>query len=202
MVRLEYLSIDEGCALSHLLTADDQEFISTITAKRRGSELTAWRSLLRQTLRSMGLDRESQFNIAYNSLGAPYLVGSELFISVSHSRYLVAVVISDVQCAVDIESLDRDFGRVAPRYVTEQERSLFAQSAIPQQLHLPIIWCAKEALYKLAGRRGVDLLADLSIVNVDEGLVGAVREGSETRFVELKWLHVESHIVVYVTTRN
>ena len=43
-----------------------------------------------------------------------------------------------------------------------------------------VVWCAKETLYKLARRRGLDLLRDLAIERIDFAageVVGRIRGG-------------------------
>jgi hypothetical protein len=57
--------------------------------------------------------------------------------------------------------MERDFGRVASRYVSDQEQGLCREEWWPAAL-----WCAKEALYKMAGREGVDFKRDIIIRNV------------------------------------
>lgn len=178
MSRVEILTIEEAMQYANLLSSDDHEFIATLTAERRRREVIAWRSLLRWMV------GEGNYPIRYDSVGAPYLVGSELFISVSHSRTHVAVVVSDTKCAVDIESLDRDFKRVASRYATADELTLLANTTIDPALHLPLIWSAKEAMYKLSGRQGLDLLNDLAFTAVT--------------IENMQWQLHENHIVVFM----
>jgi phosphopantetheinyl transferase (holo-ACP synthase) len=65
---------------------------------------------------------------------------------------------------VDIERADRDFGSVSSRYMSEQEMQMSQDG-----LWAAKVWCAKEALYKLYGRRGVELREELIIESYDEG---------------------------------
>lgn len=122
-------------------------------ARRR--EFLAWRAVVR---REVGADAA----IGYDALGAPVVANYPICLSVSHCSGRVAVALSDVRCAVDIEPAGRDFGRVASRYMTAGERSLSDDPLWPG-----IVWCAKEALYKYAGRPGLELLHDLRIERTD-----------------------------------
>lgn len=180
MSRVEIRSIAEALEYANLLSADDREFIATLRVDKRRREVMAWRSLLRWMVEGLSSP------IRYDSVGAPYLSDSELFISVSHSRTHVAVVVSDHKCAIDIESLDRDFERVASRYSTAEERALLAGSGIDPALHLALIWSAKETLYKLSGRTGLDLINDLVISEV-----------SQSHIAGMPWFIHQNHIVVY-----
>lgn len=120
-------------------------------APARAQEYLAWRAIVR---REVGRDAR----IGYNAVGAPVLENYPLHLAVSHCRGRVAVGISEARCAVDIERTDRRFGRLLARYLTAEERQLS-----DHPLFAAIGWCAKETLYKYAGRRGCDLLHDLCI---------------------------------------
>ncbi len=117
----------------------------------RKREYLAWRAIVRRTI-----GRDAM--IAYNSVGAPILTNYPFRITVSHCQGCIAVGISDQPCAVDIERIDRNFRRIRSRYLTPEEQRLSAHPLFPA-----IAWCTKEALYKYAGRQGLDLLDDLHI---------------------------------------
>ena len=123
----------------------------------RRAEFLTWRAAVR---RELGRD----VRIAYDANGAPCLPGRAERISVSHCPGRVAVVLSEGPCAVDIESETRNFGRVIARYMTPCERRLSESALWPA-----VAWCAKEALYKYAGRRELDLLRDLRLLEADLG---------------------------------
>ncbi|MFR9672833.1 MAG: 4'-phosphopantetheinyl transferase superfamily protein [Rikenellaceae bacterium] len=185
MSRLEIERI-EALVTAPQLTDSDKAYIEGFasSSKRRG-EITAWRTLLRRTLVEMGHEVEASNEILYNEVGAPYLVDSKLHISVSHSSTLVAVVVSSYPCAVDIESCERDFERVAKRYATPRERESF---------DLAVVWSAKEALYKLSGATGLDLLDDIKIHSItDNQIDGSIREVHHP----LTYTLIDGHVVVY-----
>ncbi len=117
----------------------------------RKREYLAWRAIVRRTI---GHDAM----IAYNPVGAPILTNYPFHITVSHCQGRIAMGISDRPCAVDIERIDRNFRRIRSRYLTPEEQRLSAHPLFPA-----IAWCAKETLYKYAGRQGLDLLDDLHI---------------------------------------
>lgn len=137
-------------------------------AARCRREFLAWRAIVRREL-------GSGIVVEYMPDGRPYVAGGP-FISVSHSREIVAVRISDAPCAVDTEPLDRNFDRAKSRYITAAEESLSDDPRLPAA-----VWCAKEALYKLSGDSGTDMLRDLRVSVVDFAagrIVGSVRGGA------------------------
>lgn len=145
-----------------------------------------WRYIVR---RELGAD----VTIDYNENGAPILLNRTEHISVSHSADFVGVIISDDRCAIDIERLDRNFERVASRYIRPEEQSLSQDERLAA-----ILWCAKETLYKYANESGLDLLRDLRILNldIDQGrLLGQIKDYPPVM------MHIELHsdnAIVYI----
>ena len=138
-------------------TADERDLRSTegFTSASRRAERLAWRRVLRR----LSPDAE----VEYEPSGAPRLKNSPYtYISVSHCRDVVAVVLSCNVCGVDVERVDRDFARVAERYMTAAERALCSE-----EWWAAAVWCAKECLYKMAGREGTDFKRDIIIESVD-----------------------------------
>lgn len=138
-------------------TADERDLRSTegFTSASRRAERLAWRRVLRR----LSPDAE----VEYNASGAPRLKNSPYtHISVSHCRDCVAVALSCAPCGVDVELRERNFERVAERYISQAERALCAEA-----WWLAAVWCAKECLYKMAGREGTDFKRDIIIESVD-----------------------------------
>lgn len=125
------------------------------SAPHRRDEYLSWRAALYDYL-------GRKVRIEYTPAGAPFVADCpEVHISVSHSADFVAVAVSDRRCAVDIERTDRRFGSVMPRYVSEAEQPLCRE-----WIHAAVVWCAKEAMYKYAGREGADFLRDIRVTYI------------------------------------
>lgn len=136
-------------------TSAEQAQAAAFGNERRRCEFLTWRALVRREL-------GRPVRIGYNAVGAPILPDGEAFISVAHCDGRVALCLSKHPCAVDIEPATRDFSRVSDRYMTASEHLLSTDPLWPGY-----VWCAKETLYKLSGRRGLDLREDLRIVSAD-----------------------------------
>lgn len=134
-----------------LITAEDVASASRFQNERRRNEHLAWRRVVRREL-------GRKISIGYNEVGAPVVDIPDTYISVAHGAGCVAVAISDRRVGVDIERTDRDFGSVSSRYMTLAEQQLSAD-----ERWAAVVWTAKEALYKLYGRRGVELREELQI---------------------------------------
>lgn len=83
--------------------------------------------------------------------GQPYLPGDERYISVSHSKNLVAVAVSDAPIGIDVERIAaRPVATLAKKCMTATEYERFL-SAADQTLCFYRHWTAKEAYAKLTG---------------------------------------------------
>ena len=140
-----------------LLVAEDVASAARFQNERRRCEHLAWRRIVR---RELGRD----VHISYNEVGAPKVDKDNIYISVSHCRDAVAVAIADCCIGIDIESLDRDFERVKERYMCDSEMTLCTDKN-----WAAYAWIAKEAMYKLYGRRGVELRGELRVESFDSG---------------------------------
>ncbi len=89
--------------------------------------------------------------LVHNDDGAPQLVGSQLEISISHSRRYAAVMLSDRgPCGVDIEEPRLDqLTRVRSKFLTPGEMTA--------GIDLLTAWTAKEAVFKAARTPGLGL---------------------------------------------
>ncbi len=169
-------------------TADERDLRSVegFTAPSRRTERLAWRAVLREV--------SPEAEVEYLPSGAPSLKNSPYtYISVSHCRDRVAVALSCEVCGVDIERTDRDFSRVAARYMSDAERELSSEVWWPAA-----VWCAKESLYKMMGRDGVDFLRDIAVVGVNPATRKIFCRVSDMGEVTLEYsMPDEEHIAVY-----
>ena len=184
--RIVIEPIAAEATLRESATAEDLAFVEQFGSVSRRCEVLAWRSIVR---REVGCDVE----IAHDEYGAPTLNKPDTHISVSHSRDRVAVLFADGECAVDIESADRDFGRVATRYLSSEEQQLAEQNALYAEM-----WCAKETLYKYYKKGGLDFVKDISIAafDIDGGVLRCSILGGEP--IEVKFRRAENLVIAVI----
>ncbi len=90
------------------------------------------------------------WGIGKNVEGQPWLVNTNYYVSVSHTEhYASAIIHKHTHVGIDMEPLKEKLRYVMPRILTPDEWQA-AQTDIEK---LGVYWCAKEALYKLHGRR-------------------------------------------------
>lgn len=153
--KVALLPIGEGNVKA--LTPTDIAHIDSISSPSRKAEQIAWRTALRALI-------GTKSDIVYLPSGAPILTNTAHHISVTHNTKWAAVAIGNTKCGIDIELLSRNFERIATRYISPEEAQL-AESAHP--LFKPLLWSAKEAIYKYVATEGVDFTEDIRIVATD-----------------------------------
>ncbi len=187
-------------------TPEEQAHARTFGCVRRRSEWLSWRAIVRRELSREWVCDPAGIRIGYDAAGAPRVEileprksvpgssGCAVHVAVSHCEGSIAVAFADTPCAVDVESAARDFGRVVSRYMTVEEQTLSDVPWWPA-----VVWCAKETLYKFAGRCELDLLRDLRIEEVDfhtAALVGRICGGEALR---LHFLQLGGRIIVFLS---
>ena len=173
--------------LRECATEEDLAVVALFSAEQRRREVLAWRAVVR---RELGGD----VKIGYDTFGAPVVDRVDTHIGVSHSKDMVAVVISDTPCAIDIEDATRNFERVIERVTTPVERALSSVSDWSARL-----WCAKEALYKYHRKGELDFRKDIEILGCDDcahELEARLTEGQRVKVeIEREGNHIIATIV-------
>ncbi|MBO7344230.1 MAG: hypothetical protein J6U45_09395, partial [Alistipes sp.] len=115
------LICDAPLSLEELERGADEEDLRSVehlSAAERRRERLMWRRMLREHF-------SQSIIVEYSAEGIPEIKNFPYkHISVSHCRGVVAVVASQRVCGVDAERTFRNFERIAPRYVSEQEWAL------------------------------------------------------------------------------
>lgn len=116
------------------------------------SEITfkAW-SLLNELLIEENIDLFNE-DIFYNEFGKPYLLSKKIFFNISHSKSLIAIIISDKECGIDIQFIDYSKDHI--KYVNkllsieELEQYKIQEDKIS---YFYKQWSKKEAYFKYIG---------------------------------------------------
>ena len=117
------------------------------------------------------LPEEDISNIEYAANGKPYFVNASIHFSISHCNGYAACVISEEgSVGIDIELIQERIKKVAPKFlhIAEHEKiNTLEQEA--QLKEMSFVWAAKEAMYKMNEKLGIDFSAHLRI----EGLTNS-----------------------------
>lgn len=129
--------------------------------------------------------------ISYLPNGKPYYANGSGYLSISHTKGYVSVIISKTNevVGVDIERVSERIRKVAHKFVRDDE-ALPEESAQKTQALL-LIWSAKETMFKCVNEEGVDfrehMHVDLRQIN-GTGFLGKETRSSEGRMFLMNYL--------------
>ena len=139
------------------LKQHELDFISSLN---NGKRLLHWLST-RVLLRTM-LNTSDYIDCQMDEHGKPYLPDLDYHISLSHSYDYASVIIGKTKkVGVDIELIKHKIKSIKHKFVSDVE---LAQKQIGDNIEgLYVCWCAKEAIYKWNGRKGLEFKQDMHI---------------------------------------
>jgi len=138
---------------------DDKRNLETITHESRRREWIAGRWLVKILAQYMNL---SFTGIKTDSFNKPHLVAANASISISHAEpFVVAILNTTKLCGIDVEKIRQKLIPLSTKFLNDEE----LEAADGNLSKLAILWGAKEALYKLHGRKSLIFKTNLSIEN-------------------------------------
>jgi len=155
------------------LKQHELDIIATLSNGKRALHWLSTRLLLRTMLNTA-----DYIDCQMDDHGKPYLVNSDTHISLSHSYDYAAVLISkSKQVGVDIELIKMKIKSIKHKFLSDVE---LAQKQIGDNTNgLYVAWCAKEAIYKWHGKKGLEFKQHIHIKPFklkDEGTLQALVE--------------------------
>jgi len=170
-------NLEELLQLSHVINTPN------FNTEKRKKEWIASRLLLNEI--------NPNYSISYNEFGAPELDNGN-YISISHSKGLVAIIISQQQVGIDIEEISENAIRVSSKFVSENNlNSLNKEKAT-------LIWCCKEAIYKWYQKGNIDFIADIKIHPFENMKKGEITAEFKNNQLILHYQKIHNHYLVYV----
>ena len=131
--------------------------LNSISHAKRRTEWLAGRWLVLQLAERMNLPFSGIWTDEFNK---PHLVSDNATISLSHATpYVVAILNTKVPCGIDIEQIRSKLKPLAPKFLNEAELAIGGDDLT----NLAVLWGAKEALYKLHGRKSLIFKENLAI---------------------------------------
>ncbi len=182
------LSLRENHLLEETFLFDDEkEKLFLLKNEKRKLEFCAIRFIRNQ--------KNIPFSIAYNPIGAPYLLGSPMQVGISHSNDLVGLALAPFKIGLDIELISDRILKIKDRFTTSKEAVLFSYT---ESINLTIIWTIKEVLYKLAGRLEINLISELMINSVEGDTANCLFLSTEGwRIVAIKFQEINDYIISF-----
>jgi len=182
--RIALWKIEETEAelLKHLqLDESERKKLKSLAKGKRTLHWLATRVLLRYLLQT-----KDYINCPSDSNGKPYLPDYPYEISLTHSYDYAGVMLSTKgYCGIDLEIVKDKVLRIKKKFLKSEELSFISGEDEINQLYA--CWCAKEAVYKLQGNKGVSFLHNITIdpfVYSPQGVMTAHldKEGESSHF--------------------
>lgn len=169
----------------HNLMGAEYERLKTLSHPARKREYVATR-----VLRTMVFGNE---NILYNDVGAPFIEG-EGFISISHAPHVVGLAFcKQFQVGLDLEPIREKALIVKDKFLSSDESRLLKTNSA---LEMTKVWSGKEALYKLAGRKGIIFSENLHLIKrKEEEWEGKIQFVDRVKFVPMHIVKVNDFIL-------
>ncbi|MCB0380617.1 MAG: 4'-phosphopantetheinyl transferase superfamily protein [Flavobacteriales bacterium] len=136
----------------------------------------------------------SDASITYDKFGKPML-SNGVEISISHAGdYAVIALNSTKKCGIDIEQISSKVERIKEKFL-----SLDELEKVTSLEELTLFWCAKEALYKLYGKKELIFNEQLfvDVKNKPNNLLGRIKIGENEDVHELVAEKIGDYLLVY-----
>ena len=141
------------------LQLDEEEKcrLQQMSKGKRSLHWLATRVLLRYLLQT-----DQYIHCPSDANGKPYLPDYPYQISLTHSFDFAGVMLSTKgACGIDLELIKEKVVRIREKFLKPEELQFIRKEDEVAQMYA--CWCAKEAVYKLQGNRGVSFLHDMTI---------------------------------------
>ena len=161
-ISLSIWSIEESLDffLSNLrLTKNCEQRLDKLKSDEMKKQFLAVRKLIQ--LNGISLD-----SLSYSSEGIPFL-NTEKNISISHTKGFSAIAISPKPVGIDIQDFRDKILSISKKFINSNERDLIDPSSIKE---LTLVWCIKEATYKVHRKPGLDFKDEIKIQSISKNL--------------------------------
>jgi 4'-phosphopantetheinyl transferase len=178
------------------LLVSEVEKLNSITHAKRRTEWLAGRWLVLQLVERMHLPFSGIWTDNYNK---PHLKSDNATISLSHATpYVVAILNTQKPCGIDVEKIRKKLKPLAPKFLNKSE----LEAANGELAKLAVLWGAKEALYKLHGRKSLIFkehlaIEDFSFSNGAGSFTGLLNIDNEHEKYQIEARQFDDYVLVY-----
>lgn len=142
--------------------------------------------------------------IVYNRSNKPFLKDGSRFISISHSNKLTAIILSkDEKVGIDLEYMSGNIASIAFKFLNGKEK--ITSEPDKRKYHLYLHWCAKEALYKICDKEGINFRRNITIgpfeVKDSGEIKGSVHTNKINESFDLFYTRYDNYSIVW-TKKN
>lgn len=173
-----------------LLSMVDEE-IPTNMNPTRLAEWIVGRILIKSLCAQFGISYQG---VAARETGKPHLIGTDVEISISHSFPMAAAMIhKESPCGIDLERMRSKLIRIQDKFVNDTETAYLNNLE-----KLCAIWCGKEALYKIYGRKKLSMKDETFIeFESDEIMNGLIKKDGDEQRYRIHYEAVKDYYLAY-----
>ncbi len=202
LVRTEKLDEESAWALWKIEESEEElAFMAMesspedVTALAKRKEFLAGRALIKTLVEFIGLEYTG---LRKDEYGKPFLKDLPHMISLSHSTpYVAAQIHPQISVGIDIEQPKEKLLHVASRVLRDSEQ----EDAGTDMVKHCVYWSAKEALYKVHGKRGLSMAWQMHIspfeLEKSGNLIGYLSPDSTPTAYRLGYLVEPDYVLVY-----
>ena len=179
------------------LKTHELTLLSSLIKEKRNLHWLATRVLLRKMLNT-----EEYIDCQADENGKPILMNHPHHISLSHSHDYAAVMVSkNKKVGIDIEIIKEKIVKVQHKFMSDAElKAIQVENKIEP---LYVCWCAKEAVYKLHGKKEISFKKHIQLSKFDFESSGQLAAKIEKEdFAEnftVYYKRIENYMLGYVT---
>lgn len=185
-------------ALEAQLQLKEHEIVllKSLSKEKRNLHWLATRVLLRTMINT------SQYiDFQVDESGKPYLANHPHHISLSHSYDYAAVMVSKTRkVGIDIEVIKSKIERVQQKFLADKELEFIGDTDRIEKLY--VCWCAKEALYKLNGKKETSFREHIKLADftyADEGTLKAkIEKNNRFKNYVVNFKKIDDYMLGYV----
>lgn len=134
---------------------NDKKRYKTFRSTSRKLEFLSVRALLGELL-------GPEAKIVYNKNNKPFIKDGSHYISISHSNKLTAIMLSTCEkVGIDLEYMSSNINALSFKFINKREK--ITRERDKKRYHLYLHWCAKEALYKICDKEGINIKKNITI---------------------------------------
>ena len=149
------------------LGPDDRKRFKAFRSTSRKLEFLSVRALLAELL-------GPEARIVYNKNNKPFIKDGSHYISITHSNKLTSLMLSKSEkVGIDLEYMSSNISALSFKFINRKEK--ITRNKELKKFHLYLHWCAKEALYKICDKEGINMKKNITIYPFEPSDSGDIR---------------------------
>ncbi len=132
--------------------------------------------------------------ITVDETGKPHLINNDVHISISHSFPMAAAMIhKKSSCGIDLERPRHKLFSIKDKFINGREKKY-----VDDLYSLCAVWCGKEVLYKIYGRKMLSLKDHTTIqIKTPELLIGKIHREDFNQSYKIHYEQIKDYYLAY-----